>query len=292
MWGDAWGHIQAELKAGKKARAKKRLARLSERFPASASVAFSHASACIDMDAPMRALWLLQALRPTLDDTTIDVSMHAALHACEARALVALGKTEQAVYQISDAARILQSRKHEPREFQNHEWHPWLDLKDPRQARALPHLVVHTFVRSAQYENTWADVEIAQARLDLSAAVADADAAASYDLAREVIASGKLQVPAHCAAASAALDMLPEGSQDAQDVRKHLKAGLRLDANNTAMLGLFVRWLEAARDPEGAEAVRMFLQEIKRAGVGRVRPDVQAEAHSIIDSFLCKRGSG
>ena len=278
--------MQAELKAGKKTRAKKRLARLSERFPASASVTFSHASACIDMDAPMRALRLLQALRPTLDSTAVDASMHAALHACEARALVALGKTEQAVYQISDAARTLQNHRYEPRDFQTHEWHHWLDLKDPRQARALPHLVVHTFVRSAQYENTWADIEIAQARLDLSMAVAEADAAASYELAKEVIASGKLQVPAHCTAARAALMMLPEGSGDMQDARKHLKAGLRLDANNTAMLGVFVRWLELSSDVEGAAAVRLFLQEIKRAGVGRVRPDIQARAHTAIDTFL------
>jgi hypothetical protein len=281
--------VQAELKAGKKTRAKKRLARLSERFPSSASVAFSHASACIDMDTPMRALRLLQALRPTLDSGTIDAPMHAALHACEARALVALGKTEQALYQISDATRILKSRKFKRRDMQNHEWHHWLDLKDPRHARALPHLVVQTFIRSAQYENTWADNEIAQARLDLATAVLDKDSAASYELAREVLASGKLQVPAHCAAAEAALQILPEDfkySKEAPDARKHLVAGLRLDANNACMLGVFVRWLEVQKDIEGAAAVRLFLQEMKRVGVGKVAPDIQGPAHDAIDNFL------
>lgn len=280
--------MQAELKAGKKTRAKKRLARLSERFPSSSSVAFSHANACIDMDAPLRALRLLQALQTHLDSSTIDASMRAALHACEARALVALGNTEQAVYQISDAARTLQNRKFEKRDIQNHEWHHWLDLKDPRQARALPHLVVHTIIRSAQYENTWADIEIAQARLDLSRAVVETDPAASYELAREVISSGKLQVPAHCAAAKAALEMLPEGSssEDTQDARKHLSAGLRLDANSTGVLSVFLRWLEVQGDSQGAAAVRQFLQEMKRAGVGRIAPDVQAPAHEAIDNFL------
>lgn len=280
------GAMQVEMKSGKKVRGKKRLESLTKRFPYSASVALSHANACLENSTPMRALRILQALRVTLDDDAIDSSMHAALHACEARALVALGKTEQAVYQINDAVRKLERNKVKRKDIQNHEWHHWLDLSDPKLARRLPHLVVQSFVRSAQYDFTWAEIEIAEARLELASAVVYTDAAAAFTLARDAVGSGKLQVPAHCTAVKAALEMLPEDSSYEAEVRKHLVAGLRLDANNYELLALFSRWLEVQRDHEGAEAVQLFAQEIKRVGVSRVPADVQAPAHDSIDTFL------
>lgn len=269
--------MQAELKTGRKARATKRLESLCARFPRSAAAAFVLASACLDAGAPQRALQVVEHFG-SAENGAEDVGVRAALQTCEARALAALGQLDSALSRVEEAAanekRCVHVRMH------SHEFHPWRIPSEARQALKQPHLVVHSCMRAARHDLVWVREEVSRAQLDVARALIPRDAQRAYNLAREAVGAGKMQLLSHCVAAEAAL------AYDVSIAQSHLMAALRVDGNDVTVLKLFSAWAEKCGSSEDAAAVELLTDELQRPGKGRVSASVQAAAHDTLDRFM------
>lgn len=269
--------VQAELRTGKRSRATKRLESLSARFPQSAAVAFVHASACLDVGAPQRALQIVQDFSAASEGGT-DAGEHGALQTCQARAHAALGQLERALGAVQAAVdienRVVHAHMH------TYEFHPWRVPEETRPALKQPHLVVHTWMRAARRDYVWLREEVTRAQLDIARALIPMNAQRAFTLAGEAVSSGKVQLESHSVAAEAAL------AHDARAARPHLMAALRLAGNDPGVLRLFCSWATSCGQAEDAAAVELLADELQRLGKGRVPASVQAAAHDALDRFM------